>query len=394
MRSPRSILLLASVLVVVLLLGGGLALQVGASENSYRQAVLFAEVLSLVTENYVDPVEQRDLLLGAYEGMLGGLDPNGAFLTPEEVVEWKRGPATEIADPGFAVLKLGSTVQVIAVAEGSPAQAAGVLVGDHVRSVDGRLVRDLSLEQARRMLRGEAGSRVTVEVLHPEDGFEREEIELARRPRQGRSYDLQVRKGTAVLTVTALDRLSPQELDGELDDIRSRGVDRLLLDLRNLAEGDPRNVARVAGLFAEGPLLHLRDRSGRLVEAVEQEGERARWSGRVAVLVNGATAGAGEALAALIRGGARGEVYGESTYGLGAEANLFELDHGYGLLVSSAMWETVDGSSWNDSGIEPDEVVRGDGDGIAEVRENQLEQVLTILESEGPEDEQVRSEAA
>ena len=87
MKRVRSLVLLASIGVVLLLVGGGLVVNVGAAESSYRQAVLFAEVLSQVSDNYVDPIDPAVLLDGAYEGMLAGLDPNGAYLTPGEVVE-------------------------------------------------------------------------------------------------------------------------------------------------------------------------------------------------------------------------------------------------------------------------------------------------------------------
>jgi carboxyl-terminal processing protease len=98
----------------VFLLAGGLSLKVGASDDSYHQAKLFAEVLALVLDNYVDPVEPDTLLLGAYEGMLGGLDAHGAFLTPAEVREWKSyDPSGLTAHPGLSVLKAGRGLEIV-----------------------------------------------------------------------------------------------------------------------------------------------------------------------------------------------------------------------------------------------------------------------------------------
>ncbi|MDX1387694.1 MAG: peptidase S41, partial [Acidobacteriota bacterium] len=87
MSQSRVILLVVSCLVIVALAGGGLALRVGAADGSYRDVVLFSEVLALISDNYVDDVDGNGLLEGAYEGMLGSLDPNGAYLSPEEVEE-------------------------------------------------------------------------------------------------------------------------------------------------------------------------------------------------------------------------------------------------------------------------------------------------------------------
>jgi len=385
-KVSRPILLITSVVVVVVLLGGGFALRVGAAESSFRQPARFAEILSLVMENYVDEVPMDGLLQGAYEGMLGGLDPNGAFLTPQEVAEWQRGAPAAKAEPGLGVLRVGRSLQVVSVVPGSPAEEAGVQVGDQIRSIGGRLVRDISLMQARRLLRGAPGSSVTLEIFRPHDNFRRLELEVARALPRARAYELKVVRGTAVLTLRDWERVSMGELNGELDDIRSRGVERLLLDLRDLAEGDPRQIAATAGLFApDGTLLRLRDRSGRQIEAVEGVQGALKWPGSLSVLVNGATAGAAEALAALAREAGGADVYGESTYGLGAEPKLYELEGGYGLLVSAQLWETAAGARWNVDGLAPDHVVRGNGKGYSEAREDQLNQVLDQLEKDSHE---------
>jgi carboxyl-terminal processing protease len=190
-----------------------------------------------------------------------------------------------------------------------------------------------------------------------------------------------VTRGTAVLELRRLEPLDIGELRQELDDVRSRGIERLLLDLRDLADGDPRQIASVAGLFAgEGTLLRLRDGSGRQVEVVEGEPGPQRWTGSLSVLVNGASAGAAEALAALAREMGGGEIYGEATYGLGAEPKLYELEGGYGLLVSATRWETAGGWSWNREGVEPDHTVHASGSDFAEARGAQLEQVLDLLD--------------
>lgn len=378
MRSTRSILLAVSVLVVVLLLGGGLAVKVGAAENSYHQVVVFSEILSLVIDNYVDPVEADKLLAGAFEGMLGGLDANGAYLTPEEAQAWKdevRGPA----HPGISVLKAGSSLQVVALDAGSPAEASGVEVGDHIRSIDGQSVRDLSLSQAWRLIQGDPGTTVKFDLLHPADGFRREEIEVRRTSDTGRTYELDVERGIAVLRIYDMGRLSAAELASELDDVRSRGVDNLLLDLRNLADLHPRDAVVVGGLFSSGPLLRLRDRSGRLLESLESTRDGESWVGSIAVLVNGATAGSSEALASLVKSDRGGLVLGETTYGLGAEPKLYELEDGSGLLVSSALWETVSGEQWNATGVEPDHVIRGTGNDLDARAADQLERALDLL---------------
>jgi len=379
MNRVRSFVLVASIGVVLVLVGGGLIVTVGAAESSYRQAVLFAEILSQVSDNYVDPVDTTILLDGAYERMLAGLDANGAYLSPSEVVEWNKKRSGDLVGPGFSVLRVGRILQVVAVEPGSAAEAGGLAVGDHVRSVDGMLVADLSLGQARRRLEGEAGTMVDVEVLHPADSFRRARIESVRRATARAGFHVGIEDGIAVLRIDDLGAADPKRVAAELDDVRSRGVAHLLVDLRFLADGGPRDIARTAPLLAGAVRLRLRDRSGRLVDSVEKEAAESAWPGQVSVLVNGATAGGAEALALLLRLGRKARVYGEPTYGLGAEPKLLELDNGAGIVVSALRWETELGETWNGDGLKPDDVIEGRGDDPESAGADQLRQVLERL---------------
>ena len=391
MKSSRSLLLVTSTVLMVLVLGAGLADRAGEEENSYRQAVLFAEILSLVMDNYVDDVEARRLLDGAYEGLLAGLDSNGAYLTPEEVAEWKRAPEGKTVGPGISVLKGGSSLQVVAVDPGSPAEREGVAVGDQVREVDGRPVKDLSLAQCRRLLAGAVGSTVRLDLLRREDDFARYTVEIERTARRGRAYDLEVKEDVAVLAIHRLDTLDVEALTAELDDVHTRGVARLLIDLRNTSGDAPPAALPVASLFLDHAQLVLRDRAGEVKRSADTRANTTRWKGDVSVLVNGASAGGAEALALLLQGNADARIFGEPTFGMGAESDLLELEDGSALLVSVALWETGDGTAWNADGIKPDREVRGNGTDYASVRQDQLEKVLAILDKD---DDAERVEAA
>lgn len=378
MKSSRYFLLTASIVLVLAMLGSGMAVRVGAEDGSYRETVQFAEIMSTILEYYVDPVEADVLLLGAYEGMLAGLDSNGAYLTPDELGDWmdyKEFPA----GPGMSVLKVGRTVQVVAVEPDSATADAGIRVGDRLRRLDGRLTRDLSLAQTRRRLRGEVGTEVQVELLRPGSEFETMEFSLVRATAHGRGYSVEVRRGIAVLRVEAPERVDRDALVAELDDIRSRGITQLLLDLRNAAEAGPRDVSQLAACFGANTVLQLRDTRGRVTDSVEPDDDCRAWDGELALLINGATAGAAEALTQWVRD-ADTLVFGESSYGLGAETTLYELESGAALLVSTARWETPDGEAWNETGIDPDTVVEGEGEDYAEIQQDQLNQVLERLD--------------
>jgi len=382
MKRSRIVLLAVSAAIVILLAGGSVALRVGAADGAYGEVILFSELLSLISDNYVDPVDSDTLLRDAYQGMLSSLDANGAYLSPDEVREWKKGRVGAAADPGLSVVKTTGSFQVVFVAPDSPAADAGMTPGDQIRKIDGRAARGLSLEQARRLIRGEPGTSVHLEVLHPDRSWSHEDLDLARVKRDFPAYDLEVRHGTAVLTVFDLGRVTPSRVAGELDALESRHVERLMLDLRNVSDGDPRDALALLELFASAPVLVLKNRDGSPVETIQGKPDRVAWSGSLAALVNGATAGGAEAIAQFVRSDLDAEVYGEVTYGLGSEPRLFELEGGSGLLVSTSLWTVKSGETWNDTGVEPDHTVHGQGD-AADAFEDQLRRALESFSAAG-----------
>lgn len=376
MKASRPLLFVISSAASLFLLGGGVVGRVGAEETSYREVVRFSEILSLVVDNYVDPVESDELMSSAYEGLLAALDANGAYLDPDEVAEWKAGGGTAGAHPGVAVLKAGHSLQVVFVASGSAAEEAGIRVGDQIRSVDGRTVRDLSLFQSIRLLRGRPGSELTLETVRPVDGFSRRSVTLSRDPGPVEPYRLERHGDVSVLVVRDPGAVDPARLGRDLRQASADGATGLLVDLRNTADLAPRDVRPLAAALLPGAHLRLKDRAEQVLDSIELAGGEPAWSGPAAVLVNGATAGSAEAFAALADEARGWPVLGEETYGLGAEARLFELDTGAGLIISSALWETSKGRRWNEDGVEPAEEINGQGRDYESLAGDQLERAL------------------
>jgi len=376
-KRSRMALLWVSAVVAAVLVGSGLVARVGAADGGYRQAVLFSEVLSLVTDNYVDPVDTTKLLGGAFEGMLGGLDARGAYLTPAEVEAWRRGSDGANVGPGLAVLKAFGSLQVVAVDAGSPAAEAGIQPGDQIRRIAGNSLHDLSLDQASRLLLGPAGSKVACDVLHSREGFRAETIDLERRASGGPASELRREESTAVLVLRDVRRVDADRLSKELEKLGADGAQRLLVDARNLAEPDVRQAEKIAGLLVDGPLFRLVDRKGVEIERLAAApGAKRAWTGDVALLVNGATAGAGEGLARLLQARGLAKVYGEDTYGLGTEVELIPLPDGSALLLPTRMWTVASGEGWIDGGVKPDLAVEGSGRTLEEREADQLRRAI------------------
>jgi carboxyl-terminal processing protease len=235
----------------------------------------------------------------------------------------------------------------------------GIAQGDQIRKIGGQSVRSLSLDQAQRLLKGAPGSSVDLDLFRIKD-LKREVVTVGRAARRDAPYVLDVSGTVAVLKIRDLDRLPNDSLVAELLSVRDRGADRLLVDLRDAASIETRRAAGIADLFASGDFLRLNDRNGKTVEKLAATREKPAWSGKVAVLVNGATAGCGEGLAMILKDRKSALIYGEPTYGLGTEPKLIELAEGDGLLVPGYVWETPAGKRWNAEGLAPDKIVRNE----------------------------------
>ncbi len=381
MKKLGMVILMISGALVATLAGSGLFFRVGADDSSFRQVVVFSEVLSLVLDNYVDPVEAERLMDGAYEGMLRGLDPHAAYLSPGELTAWKEPQGDLSAGPGFSVLKGFGALQIIDVDPGSPAEEAGLIPGDQIRVIDDVLLRDFSLDQSLRMLRGPAGSAVRLQIIHPSRGFSREMLTLNRIPRRPLPYRLTMSGAVLVLELRHPTRLDAGRLASELADYRDQGIEHLLIDLRNAAEGTVRELPPVAALFHQGEAFQLVDREGETLEKVTIESAGPIWSGEISLLVNGSTAGAAEGFARLLQVTGEVQVYGEETFGMATEPELFELPGGAGVLVTSREWRLSSGEGWSEAGVIPDVAVIPEGRTYPERILDQMTRTLEALGS-------------
>ncbi len=360
-RSARARLafFVVSLLVVGSIAGGSwLAEAVRGEEEGeslYKYLSTFTEVLSLVQQAYVDESDLAELMEGALDGSTGALDPFSLYVPAEEVEGYEAARRTGNRLSGLTLLRERGIAYVVSVDPDSPADSAGVRPGDVVTRVGELSTRLQPLWEIHEILAGEPGDVVEMELLRAGEEMQ-VTFELTRYQVPVASLQPVERDGvsSAVLHVGSFGVETPERVGELLARAAEAGYDRLLLDLRNAAGGDPPAAYGVAALFTGGELGWLKKRDTELESY--RGGDAPAWDGRLVVMVNRGTLGAAEVLATVLRQRLGAELVGESTFGFAGRQDFAELSNGGRLLYTDAFYTGPDGELLNES-LEPDHEV-------------------------------------
>lgn len=352
MTRTRMAFFLCSAAVVLCLLSGTLLGTVGAQESEedslYKHLSVFTEVLSLVRQAYVDSPDLDALMAGALDGTTDALDPFSQYVPADEVEAYERARQVGVRYSGLTLLMERGVAYVVAVDPGSPAEAADLQPGDLVTEVDGRTTRVMPLWEVEEALAGEPGTEVTLELLRRGDPVIATFTLAAFEPP---SPSLDAVDGVPVLRVPGFLPETREQVRELLATVAEADHDRLLLDLRGVAGGDPEAAYAVAELFADGPLGAL-TAQGEELASFRGESEPL-WSGELVVLVTRGTLGAAEVLAEVLRQRTGAELVGEQTFGWAGRQDWAELPSGGRLYFTEAFYTAPDGEPLND-GLGPD----------------------------------------
>jgi carboxyl-terminal processing protease len=331
-----------------------------ALDTTYTNLRLFNEVLSLIQKSYVDEVDSPELMKGAYEGMLSGLDPFSEYFTAEEYAAAQasaRKPARkEAADVGLRLARKEGSVLVVAVKPGSDAESRGITPGDHVRRLGDASAREMHLFEIEERLAGAPGSTLTVQVARREEP-RKIEADLQRKATPMPQPAMEVRDaaaGTAVLRIPHFQSGATQQVAGLLERAQKQKVRRLLIDLRGNAWGTMEEAARCAGLFTGDVVAARLKGKQEVLQEIKPGRGRGAYTGDVAVLMNASTAEAAEMFAAALHDTRSAKLMGDATFGVGATQEFIALNNGGWLKLSTAKYVSPAGTAWHGSGLKPD----------------------------------------
>jgi carboxyl-terminal processing protease len=327
--------------------------------SSPSKLAMFSRVLSYVESQYVEDVDQDDLVYGAIKGMLDSLDPHTTFLRPEQYREMKNDTSGQFAGIGIEVDQRDGVLTVVSVLEGTPAARAGLFAGDQVLRIDDQATRGM-MDYIQKM-RGKRGAQVALTVQR--SGWkEPRSFVMVRdiiRIRSVESFLLE--PGYGVLKVKQFTDNIDREVDAQLAAMeRESGgkLSGLVLDLRNNPGGLLDQAVRLADIFIEsGLIVRTEGRGGRILDEERARPEGTRLGFPIICLVNGGSASAAEIVAGALQDHGRALVMGTQTFGKGSVQTIVELEDGSALKLTIARYYTPSGRSIQEKGIAPDVVV-------------------------------------
>ncbi|MCL4812192.1 MAG: PDZ domain-containing protein [Vicinamibacteraceae bacterium] len=351
--TPRSRLyvLLVSIPLVAFAVIGGFLGKASARETSYQHLRVFEDVVSLVSNNYVEPVETERVMDGALKGLADGLDADSAWLTPAEVKAIEAGNGAPAGSVGLEFTRQ-FYLRVIAAREGSPADRAGLRTGDFVRAIDGRSTRSMSVVEGMRLLRGAPGSKVVLTVLRG-NAAEPHEVALVREPAAPATVTGRVLEGgIGYLRVPAFSSSSGGQLRAEAASLAAAGARHLIVDLRHTAEGPlDAGLGAARQFLAKGTLAQIETR-GRTASPIGVS-EGGAITLPTTLLTTTGTSGAAELFASALVGNDRADIVGERTLGRVAVQTLVKLPDASGLWLTTSRYLTPEGKALHGEGLEP-----------------------------------------
>jgi carboxyl-terminal processing protease len=362
MKTKAAIVVSSAAVLLFMVVGGLDGVRASSNDGSYRQLQVYSEVLSRVRSEYVEEPNIPAVTNGALHGLLESLDADSSYLTPAEFKEYKANQTEAKGEIGAAVSKRFGYAAVISVIPGGPADKAGIQASDIFEAIEGKSTREMSLAEIHNLLQGQPGSNLNVAVVRARRAEPQKVVITRDVITVPPVTDKIVDEGIGYVQVDAFTKGKAQEVAAKVRALQKAGVRKLILDLRNCAEGDEPEGIAVANLFLNhGTITYLQGQKYPR-EAFNADASKAVSNLPLVVLVNKGTAGPAEIVAAAVLENARGDVVGDKTFGEGSVQKVIPLADGSALILSVAKYYTPSGKAIQDTAVTPNIVVADSDD--------------------------------
>jgi len=333
--------------------------------TTYENLSLFSEVLTRIQEDYVEEVNETELIQAAIDGMLLSLDPHSSYYPDKRYSSVQERTSGQFGGLGIEVTMENGFVRVISPIDDTPAAEAGLQAGDLIIGIDGETIMGMTLDQAVKKLRGEPGSTVNLTINRAAaDDDQQFDVEITRAIIKISSTDVREEGRSLVVRVKVFNRQSVTGILKGLEEITAEdngldSYDGVVLDLRNNPGGLLDVAIGVTDLFLnEGEIVSVRNRADSWQSYDAESGDILDGT-PIVVLINGGSASASEIVAGALQDHNRAVVVGTQSFGKGSVQSVFRLGEKFGgMQLTTARYYTPSGRSIQGNGITPDIIIQ------------------------------------
>src|SRR6056297_2407761 len=349
-------------IIVTTQVAAPLLAQESRPSNVYEQLDLFGDIFERIRSQYVEEVDESELITAAINGMLTSLDPHSSYMSPEDAADMRVQTRGEFGGLGIEVTQEEGFVKVVSPIDDTPADNAGIEAGDFITHVDGESVLGLTLDEAVDLMRGPVGSEILITVVR-EGEAEPFEVSIIRDTIKLTAVRARTEQNAIVLRVTTFNDQTSKNLKSGLEEQAEaagglENVDGIVLDLRNNPGGLLTQAIKVSDAFLDkGEIVSTRGRN-------PEEGERFNATAGdlidgkpIVVLINGGSASASEIVAGALQDHHRAIVVGTKSFGKGSVQTVMPLRGDGAMRLTTARYYTPSGRSIQALGVSPDIVV-------------------------------------
>jgi len=369
-------------------------------DDLYSQIELFSYALTTIQSDYVDELSPKDLIYGSLKGMLASLDPHSQFLDPKEYEDLKTETQGKFGGLGIEISIRDGLLTVISPIDDTPAWKAGIKSGDRIVKIGDDLTKDITLDDAVKKLRGDAGTEISITVLR-EETQEILEFKLVREiiHIEDVKYTQILQDHIGFIRLTEFREDSAKEFRKALDQLVKDGANALILDLRNNPGGLLNVAIEITEEFLpDGQIIVStkgRRPSQNTVTKSRNKTHLIDWP--MVVLINNGSASGSEILAGALKDNKRAITLGTKSFGKGSVQSVIPMPDGSGLRLTTSKYFTPSGASIHGIGIEPDisieyvpfdEGDEADGKNDKKKKEKDVQQIFENVEKHKKENKE------
>ena len=330
------------------------------SDKLYEKIDLFGEVLEKIKREYVDEIDQADVMDSAINGVLQSLDPYSAYMSPDLFKSMQTESKGEFGGLGIEIGMEAGVVKVIAPISDTPAEKAGIKAGDYIVRINKEQVQGKTLMEAVKLMRGPVGSSIELTIRRKEVkksltfNIKREIIEV----KSVESKILGNKKNIGYIKLKSFNENSDKQFIKKIKNYEKQKLIGYIIDLRNNPGGLLNQAVSITDFFLEeGEIVSTKGRrisETRKFFARSGDGIKGK---PIIVLINNGSASASEIFAGALKDHKRAIILGESSYGKGSVQSIIPLRNGGGIRLTISKYYLPSGKSISEVGVSPDIVV-------------------------------------